>query len=388
MVDSDPDIRARTEEWFLSRGIPHFIEDYSATRDVLTRTAPTLLLILFLEILGAANRDFPWWGNVLAIAGGAALVLASWGLANKIRHRPTFARPNTVGPIEVAIFIVTPGLLPLVFGDQKTSALVTSATNLLLVGAIYLTTSYGILPMTRWAAGRLIHQLESLFGLLVRALPMLLLFVTFLFLTTEVWQVCATLFGPYFIATVALFIVVGVVFVLLRLPREIGQLAEFDDWDEVRALVAGTPIEALAPASDGQVDAVPLGRRQWGNVGLVVLFGQGVQVVLVSVMIGAFLVLFGLLAVRTSTVGVWIAPADPHVLATVGHLGGRAIELTEELLRVAGFLTAFSGLYFTVVVLTDTTYRKEFLEEVVGEVRQALAVRAVYLRAVARTSTP
>jgi hypothetical protein len=51
---------------------------------------------------------------------------------------------------------------------------------------------------------------------------------------------------------------------------------------------------------------------------------------------------------------------------------------------VAGFLTAFSGFYFTVYVLTDATYRREFLEEVLAELRQAFAVRAVYLATRAR----
>jgi len=386
VVSDDGDVLRRTEEWFLSRGIPHFIEDYSASRDVFTRASPLLLLILLVEILGAANKDFPWWGNALALVGGVALILGAWALANRMRHRPALARPETIGPIELAIFVIAPGILPLVFGDQKTSAAVTSLTNAVLLGVIYLGTSYGVVPMTRWAAGRLVHQLESLIGLLVRALPLLLLFVTFLFLTTEVWQVCSTLYGPFFVATLGLFVVVGVVFVVLRLPREIGQLARFDDWEAVRALVVGTPAEELASVGPGDVEAEPLGRRQWGNVGLVVLFGQGLQVLLVSTMIGVFLVLFGLLAVRTSTIAVWITPAVPNVLATVGHLGGRTVEMTEELLRVVGFLTAFSGLYFTVVVLTDSTYRAEFLEEVVGEVRQAFAVRAVYLRARAGTA--
>ena len=49
--------------------------------------------------------------------------------------------------------------------------------------------------------------------------------------------------------------------------------------------------------------------------------------------------------------------------------------------RWPGFLTAFSGFYFTVYVLTDATYRQEFLDEVLGEMRQAFAVRAVYLAA-------
>jgi hypothetical protein len=45
---------------------------------------------------------------------------------------------------------------------------------------------------------------------------------------------------------------------------------------------------------------------------------------------------------------------------------------------VAGFLGAFSGMYFTVVVSTDDTYRREFAHDVDPEIRQALAVRAAH----------
>lgn len=55
--------------------------------------------------------------------------------------------------------------------------------------------------------------------------------------------------------------------------------------------------------------------------------------------------------------------------------------ITEELLRVTGFLTVFSGLYFAVTALTDETYRKEFIGEILEEMRRSLAVRAVYLLA-------
>ena len=54
---------------------------------------------------------------------------------------------------------------------------------------------------------------------------------------------------------------------------------------------------------------------------------------------------------------------DVNVLVT-WHFGGRQIVITEPLLRVAGFLGAFSGMYFTVVLATDATYRDEFAEDV------------------------
>ena len=43
------------------------------------------------------------------------------------------------------------------------------------------------------------------------------------------------------------------------------------------------------------------------------------------------------------------------------------------------FLTPFSGFCFTVHVLTDATYRKKSLDEVLVELRQAFAGRAVHL---------
>ncbi len=47
---------------------------------------------------------------------------------------------------------------------------------------------------------------------------------------------------------------------------------------------------------------------------------------------------------------------------------------------MAGGLAAFSGLYFAVAMLTDSTYREEFLDEVTSELRQTFRERAEYLR--------
>jgi hypothetical protein len=52
--------------------------------------------------------------------------------------------------------------------------------------------------------------------------------------------------------------------------------------------------------------------------------------------------------------------------------------VTEELLRVAGFLATFTGLSFTVYLVTDPTYREEFRTDVASELREAFAVRAAY----------
>ena len=374
------------ERWFLSRGLPHFIEDYSASRDVFTRALPALILVLLLEMLGALNFAWPWWLNLVVGLGGFAALVTAWALVNRLRRRPAFARPDRVGAPEIGVFLVVPSALPLIAGGQLLTAVNTLAANLLLLGVIYLATSYGVVPMTRWAATRLWAQLGALLGLMVRALPLLLLFVVFLFLTPELWQVAASMDGPFLAIAVGLFVGLGVLFVVGRIPQEVGQLARFDDGGEVAALVAGTPAERLRTGTgDGTGDGTgmtppaTLGRRQWGNVGLVLLFSQGVQVAFVSLMIGAFLVVFGLIAVAPDTAASWVGGDEGVDVA--GVLWGRGVALTVELLQVATLLAAVAGFSFTLSLLTDRAYRQEFLHDVVREVRQAFAVRAVYLGA-------
>ncbi len=55
------------------------------------------------------------------------------------------------------------------------------------------------------------------------------------------------------------------------------------------------------------------------------------------------------------------------------------VRVTVELLRVSAGIAALSGLYYSVAVLTDSTYREEFLEELTGELRAVFADRARYL---------
>ena len=43
---------------------------------------------------------------------------------------------------------------------------------------------------------------------------------------------------------------------------------------------------------------------------------------------------------------------------------------------MAGAIAAFSGLYYAIAVLTDSTYREEFLEELTREMRETFRARA------------
>lgn len=375
------------ERWFVARGTPHLIEQYSATEDVLTRALPTLSLVFLLEFGSALNSHWRWWQNVLAAIGGLALLLAIYGAVNRLRGLPALHRPQRVGKTELATFVVVPALVAAAFAQPR-QALGVALTNVALLGLVYVVLSYGLVPLTRWAAARVFQQLGEVGGLLSRALPLLLVFVVFLFLTPEVWEVAGAMQWPVLVANLGLFVLLGVVFLLARLPTETAKLGDFDSLESLQALCGGTPAAGLASRLDAVPDAHPLRLRQRGNLYLVVFVSQTIQIVLVTLTLTGFFVAFGLLAVRPEVQGRWaadVAAVDP--LVAFDLLGSPAM-LTPALLRVAVFLGVFSGFYVAVYAVTDDTYREQFFERVATELRQTFAVRAAYLQALGRAAAP
>lgn len=365
------------ERWFIRRGVPHLIEEYRATEDVWTRALVVLVPAYVLLGLNALHLGWPAWQNALAAAVTIAILVATWAVANRLRGQPAFSRPRVVGPVELAVFVIGPALPSLAFG-QPGDGLQAFLEGLAVLAVIYAATSYGLLPMLRWAGEWVVAQLPLVVNLLVRALSLVLLIVTFFFVNAEVWQVMGTLEGLPYLLTVGMFVLLGAGFALLRLRSAIGDVEELTSWDEVDDLVRGTPAEHLAHPRGGRPELSPLRRRQRLNVGLVAAFSQAIQVTFVVIGVMAFFVLFGFLAISEATTAAWTGEASTHVLARA-TLSGRELVITEELLRVAAFLAAFTGLQFTVVLSTDPTYRAEFRDEAQAEIRQVLAVRAAYL---------
>jgi hypothetical protein len=341
---------AEYEARFRRAGLPLLIEDRSAAEDVWTRTLPVLALVFAIEALGAIDLKWAWWQNVLALAGAGALLLAALLLSNRARGRPALARPQDVGRAELAGFVVVPALLPLVFNGQTTSAAVTAAGNLALLALLYGVVAYGLLSIVRWAAARLLGQLAGAVLLLARALPLLMLFSVVLLFTTEMWQVFAEMNDATFAAVVGLLVAIGTLFLVARIPTEV------------------TAIE------NAVAEGPPLDTRQRINVGLVMFVSQALQVLVVSIAVAGFFVAFGLLAMPAGLIKLWAGQYD----ALITVLG---VEVSVELLRVAGSIGALSGLYYAIATLTDETYRREFLSELTDEMRATFHARVGYLRA-------
>ena len=375
------DTLAATEKWFRRRGIPHFIEDYSARRDVLTKALPFLILTAVFEVTLVFNPEWAWWINVLLVAGACAALAAIWAGINFLRGRPLRALPEQVGAVELAVFLLAPSIVAAVFAGSWEVAPFLVVVNALILGIVYVTVSFALLPILRWAGWLVIRNAASVVGLFARALPLLLLIVTFLFINAELWSMAGTLDDERFWLLLGLFAVVTAVFVIFRLPAELGQIERFVSAERVAELVRGTPVEGLTLRQDALDLDAPLRRGQRTNASIVVLFNLSLQVLSARMIVGGFFLVFGILAMDEGVIASWIE-REPRVLADPGWPRGAVV--TEELLRVAVFLAAFSGFYFTISVLTNREFRDEFFEDIVGEVRQACAVRVVYLGAIAR----
>ena len=317
-----------TEQWFVRQGLPYFVpSERAAAREALRprRTVPI--------------------GIAVGIAAVASAVALSWLL-----------------------------------GDFSLGA-----ASLTLIGvvaaAFYAVTALRGRPILKWTVSRTLGSLHLILPMVTRALPLLLLFVTFLFINAEAWQLASHLDGGVLWLTVLLFSAMAVVFLLVRLPEELDGQDDTVDAEQLRRACRRTPLEDEVESligADGQVSIADSEVRGYerANLVLVLLVAQVVQVLVLALAVFAFFMVFGSIVMKHSVQEAWTGGAI-HALPVADNL-------SVELVQVSVFLAAFSGLYFTVTVLTDDTYRAQFFTGVMAELDQAVGVRAAYLALLAR----
>ncbi len=384
--------RDRCERWFVRRGLPHLIDDYTATDDIFTRMAPFLTGVVFLEFFLAFGDRWTGWSQAVAFLGGIAALVGGVVLVNRIRGRRSFQLPDDIGVWELALYVVLP-IVPTVIGSQGSAldnAVSVVAFNLVLLAVGYVVTSWALIPMMRWSFGQVRRQVTDVANLAMKSLPTLLIFSAFIFINAEMWQVANDFTLPLFGMVMLLLAGIGGIFIFVSVRRLTVDLARFSAWGDVRPRCANTPVEEIIPADDEPApDTPPLVRRAEWNVNLLLFVAQGIQVLLVSLVITTFYVVFGLLTVREETLLQWTTVGEltyERDWAVDIAIFGTDLIFTRQLLLVALFIGMFSGLNFAVQVITDDTYREEFIADMTAEVRDALAVRAVYHRRLVATT--
>ena len=317
---------AATDLWFLQHGLTYFVPENRAAVRAALRPRRVVPLVV---------------GTALG-AGAVAAAVAIWA--------------DGEGSL-------LPPILWTVFG---------------LVATWYALTALQARPIVTWALARTFGSLRTLLPMMTRALPLLLLFVTFLFINAEVWQVASYLDGGRLWLVALLFGTLAGAFLLVRLPEEVDRTDDNVDEDLLLKSTAGTPLEQVAldlvddPDGDPASYAEVSGYERW-NLVLVLVVIQATQVLLLAVTVFAFFMLFGALIMDESIVLAWTGGEEPvHTLRGFSTV-------SFELVQVSVFLAAFSGLYLTVSTVTDETYREQFFGSVLHEMERAVGVRAVYL---------
>ena len=125
---------------------------------------------------------------------------------------------------------------------------------------------------------------------------MLLLFVTFLFINTEVWQVASSLDGGVLWGAVLLFALVAIGFLVVRLDEELDRFDDDVSPDEVVDHCADTPLAPWAEqaaAGDDLTQRAQVSGLQQANLVLMLLVAQAVQVLLLSLAVFGFFIVFG-----------------------------------------------------------------------------------------------
>jgi hypothetical protein len=318
--------RSETETWFLTHGLPYFVaEERAAAREGLRPRRLVPLVVVVLLVAAAAGGLLGWFSE--QYSAGPALWLSltvlglGWYAANVLHARPivAFSVSRTLGSVRF------------------------------------------LLPMAS------------------RALPLLLVFVTFLFINAEAWEMTTNLpFGLLWV-TVLLMFGLAVLFLLVRLPEEVDRVDDAVDDDFVVRACAGTPLEqasrdlAADPDRDPAAHAQVTGFERW-NLILVLLVIQTVQVVLLATAVFVFFLVFGSLVMETETQLSWtgLKPDELRSAPVLSHV-------SVSLMNVSLFLASFSGLYFTVSAVTDDTYRRQFFSVVESQLERAVGMRAVYL---------
>lgn len=320
-----PNDVAKCEQWFDDHGLPYFVE---AGHESIRRALAVRVVAL-------------WAGIALAVGVAVGALLraaqASWS-------------------------------------DALSVALVAAALVALVRGARV----FRVRLIAKWALSHAWEGRSLLVPLATRALPFLLLFITFLFINTEVWQVSSSLSRPLLWSTVAVFVVLAVAFLAPSFDKEISRLGAEVEGERLAASCAGTPVASAAreildePHLALEVAGIRLRGLQRKNLLLMLFVTQAIQVLSLALIVFTFFVVFGSIAIRPDVIESWVGHAPTY------ETGGLHL-VSNELFSVAVFLSGFAGLYFTVQAVIDQNYRREFFSQIEDDLQRAIGVRKVYV---------
>ncbi|MGD9696356.1 MAG: hypothetical protein AB7V42_11945 [Thermoleophilia bacterium] len=227
---------------------------------------------------------------------------------------------------------------------------------------------------------RALEGLADTAAVAVRAMPPLLAVLLFLSMASETWQAFGRLEGWRYGAVLTGFGLLSLLILTVGLRRDRRALYSPAAGPGLAEAARRTPARPLVER--GVVPAgPPLVRAARANITATLVEAIALRVLAVGVAVGVAFFLFGLALVDRGLTAEWVG-REPNVLLAL-RISGREVVVTEALVRVATALGAFAALYFSAVALGEERNRREFLDDEVERVEDAMACWSYYRGAIA-----
>lgn len=392
-MSEQPSWEREIERWFVAQGVPHFIDGFDPRQDTFTRVLPLLLVVFLLQVPAEAAFAGSWPRRAVALGAAVAVFLVAAIIVGRLRHQPWLRRPKRVGAPEVAIFVLTGPAAMLAAGAGLAAAGMAVLVNVTLSAAVLLMAMWSLDSVLAWVTRRTVRKFGQLGALAARGLPMLVVFTVLTFFSSDLWHVADGMGDLRLLAVVGAFMVLGTLFLWVRLPDELQRIPDKFTELEVREALACAQRDIFRARPSGQRPGMPpldslideamplvvqpgLTKAHKLNMRVFLLLCQAIQVGLLTVLVWVFFLSFGRLAVTDQVLAGWFGAPPQYP----GHmLGIRVPGLSTQLLDTSALLAIFAGVYFTVSAVADSDYRKEFFDATFTELIAAVRVRCGYL---------
>jgi hypothetical protein len=351
---------------------------------------PILLVVLGIQATILPYLDAPWvityfvpvaLIQILYMAPSLSRWLGSQPVGRwLVRRRGLFVR--ALRAVAILAFVLGMPILVEITGaglDAKDALIV----NLIYLAGAAIVVGFALDRISEAMAKEAWKSLPSTVAALAQGLPLLLIVLVFLAITTEVWQVSAALDRKHFLYLVGALCVLTVGFAALRSLQDVDHIRRFrGGWrkvpdalandDSMVAFVKQVASERAA-VEHGDELKVALRPSQFLNASFIMSIYQLIFATLVTALMAVAFYVIGKLTIDDGLLETW---------SVKPHDGGRFADLAlldQPWARVAVLLGLFSGFYFLVQFTTDDDLRGKVLRTPDTALKSRFAVRAAYI---------
>ena len=373
----DPQSRTRrdAERWFLDRGLPSVLTHRARLRAIWSRSAPCLAFGATLAACSAmtywlTGRDEYVGAPITVQRIGLAAALLSipvatgigWFVARRLTDHAQ-AITSTVS----AVIALASGTVKGLTLQEHMAYLVTGAV---LISLTIVVTASGLGSVLGWAVQLARAQVVAVWGLLIRALPVVLLSVL-VFFNTTVWNMVATLSTARFGLALAIFVVIAAAFVVQgTLEHANPTLVAATASSRRTERLADTPFQDMPDPAE----APTLTRGERFNIIFILAATQLARILTVAFVTWLLFFVMSLVLITPELLRTWSqhTPAYETVL-------GYPIPVAQALIKMTLFLGALTFMYVSARAVGDGEYRYKFLDPLIDDLELTLFARNRYL---------